>query len=270
MQDGLHEKAVALRALALRAIHSARSGHPGGSLSVADILTTLYFDVMRIRPEQPDWIDRDRLILSKGHACPALYAVLAMRGYFPEEDVLGLRHIDSPMEGHPDFRMVGVDAPSGSLGMGLSQGLGMAMGARYQKKDFRTHVILGDGDLQEGNTWEAIMAAGHHKMDNLVAIYDSNKLQGDAPVEVQLNLGDVGAKVAQFGWHAINVDGHDHAALCAAFEEAKSTKGQPTFIVADTVKGKGVSFMEGVLFWHGSVTMSDQQLADALKELENV
>lgn len=269
MHMGLEETATALRALSLRAIHSARSGHPGGSLSVADILTVLYFEVMRVKPDEPDWNDRDRLILSKGHACPALYAALAMKGYFSEEHVLGLRHIDSDMEGHPDFRIAGVDAPSGSLGMGLSQGLGMAMGGRYQNKDFRTHVILGDGDLQEGNTWEAIMAAGHHKMDSLVAIYDANKLQGDAPVKVQLDLGDVAAKVAQFGWHTIDVDGHDISALKAAFDEAKATKGKPTFIVADTIKGKGVPFMEGELFWHGSVTMSDQQLEGALKELGN-
>ncbi|NVJ97569.1 MAG: transketolase [Alphaproteobacteria bacterium] len=267
MAGTLVSEATGIRRLALRAIHSARSGHPGGSLSVADMLAVLYFDEMNINPARPDWLDRDRIILSKGHACPALYAALALKGYFPESDAMGLRSIDSFMEGHPDFRIPGVDAPSGSLGMGLSQGLGMALGARYQNKDFRTHVILGDGDMQEGNTWEAIMAAGHQKVDNLVAIYDANKLQGDAPVAEQLDLGDVAAKLAQFGWHIISVDGHDIAALQGAFKEARETKGKPTFIVADTVKGKGVSFMEGVLYWHGSVTMSDDELASALKEL---
>jgi len=263
----LNEIANDIRVTCLKAIHAAGSGHPGGSLSIADMLAVLYFDVMNVDPARPDWNERDRFVLSKGHACPSLYTAMALKGYFPMEEALRLRKIDGFAEGHPDVRTPGIDAPSGSLGMGLSQGLGMALGGRHQGLGFRTHVILGDGDLQEGNTWEAIMSAGHKKMDSLVAIYDSNKLQGDAPVSTQLNMGDVGAKVATFGWHVVYVDGHDTDALKAAFSEAKATKGMPTFIVADTVKGKGVSFMEGVLFWHGSVTMTDEQLADSLKEL---
>ena len=234
---------------------------------MADMLAVLYFDEMNVDPARPKWNERDRFILSKGHACPSLYVALAMKGYFPMEEAMRLRHIGSYVEGHPDMRTPGIDAPSGSLGMGLSQGLGMALGATLQNLDFRTYVILGDGDMQEGNTWEAILSAGHKGTDNLVALYDANKLQGDAPVETQLDLGDVGAKVAQFGWHTIDVDGHDVVALQAALKEARATKGRPTFIYADTIKGKGVSFMENVLMWHGSITMTDEQLSDALKEL---
>lgn len=263
----LKDIANRIRINCLKAIHAGRSGHPGGSLSIADMLAVLYFDVMNVDPSRPDWGERDRFILSKGHACPSLYTALALKGYFPMKEALRLRKIDGFAEGHPDVRTPGIDAPSGSLGMGLSQGIGMALGGRHQNLDFRTHVILGDGDLQEGNTWEAIMLAGHKNLDTLVAIYDANKLQGDAPVSTQLDMGDVGAKVATFGWHVLYADGHDIDALKTAFEEAKTTKGKPTFIVADTVKGKGVSFMEGVLFWHGSVTMTDEQLADSLKEL---
>ncbi|WP_425531256.1 transketolase [Kordiimonas laminariae] len=270
MNYPLKDLAHQIRVGAVKAIHAGRSGHPGGALSIADMLAVLYFDVMNVEPGNPNWADRDRFILSKGHACPALYVVLAMRGYFPMEEALKLRKIDGFAEGHPDVRIPGIDAPSGSLGMGLSQGLGMAMGAKHLKKDFRTHVILGDGDMQEGNTWEAIMCAGHKGMDNLVAIYDANKLQGDASVKEQLDMGDVGKKVAEFGWHVINVDGHDIDALKTAFEEAKTTKGKPTFIYADTVKGKGISFMENVLMWHGSVTMTDEQLADSLAALGEV
>ncbi|MBV1901680.1 MAG: transketolase [Kordiimonadaceae bacterium] len=256
-----------IRVDCLKAIHAGRSGHPGGSLSIADMLAVLYFDEMNVDPARPTWRERDRFILSKGHACPSLYVALAMKGYFPMEEAMKLRKIGAFMEGHPDMRVPGIDAPSGSLGMGLSQGLGMALGATLQGLNFRTHVILGDGDMQEGNTWEAIMSAGHKGADNLVALYDANKLQGDAPVETQLDMGNVSAKVAQFGWHTIDVDGHDIPALQAALKEARETKGKPTFIYADTVKGKGVGFMENVLMWHGSVTMTDAQLADALKEL---
>ncbi len=263
----LLETARSIRVNCLKVIHAARSGHPGGSLSISEMLAVLYFDEMNIDPKRPNWSERDRFVLSKGHACPSLYVALALRGYFPMDEALKLRKIDGFAEGHPDVNVPGIDAPSGSLGMGLSQGLGMALGAKYQGLDFRTHVILGDGDLQEGNTWEAIMAAGSKGIDNLVALYDSNKLQGDAPVSTQMNMGDVGAKVAAFGWHVIEVDGHDVSALQAALKEARSIKGQPTFIYADTVKGKGISFMENVLFWHGSVTMTDEQLSDALKEL---
>lgn len=257
-----------IRIISIKAIHAATSGHPGGSFSIAEILTALYFKEMNIRPDQPDWGDRDRFILSKGHACPALYAAMALRGNCSEEDALSLRKIDSIYEGHPDAATPGIDAPSGSLGMGLSQGIGMALGARYQKKDFRTYVILGDGDMQEGNTWEALMSAGFMKLDNIVAIYDENKIQGDDFVENQMDMGSIRDKLTSFGWHYIKCDGHDLEYLFAALDEARNTKGKPTLIHADTIKGKGVSFMEGVVPWHGSVTMTDQQLADSLAELE--
>lgn len=265
----LEDIANRIRVGSLKAIHAGRSGHPGGSLSIADMLAVLYFDEMNVDPEKPDWNERDRFILSKGHACPSLYIALALKGYFSMEDALRLRKIDGFTEGHPDVRTPGIDAPSGSLGMGLSQGVGMALGARHQGMSFRTHVILGDGDMQEGNTWEALMLAGHKGLDNLVALYDANKLQGDASVKDQLDMKDVGEKVRAFGWHVISIDGHDVKSIQAALAEARAIKGRPTFIVADTVKGKGVSFMENVLFWHGSVTMTDDQLTDALKELEH-
>ena len=263
----LREKANIIRAQSLKAIHAGRSGHPGGCLSLSDILAVLYFDELNVDPENPDWLDRDRFVLSKGHSCPAHYCALAERGFFSREEVLGLRKIGSRMEGHPSAKIPGVDAVSGSLGMGLSQGIGMALGARYQSKAWRTYVVLGDGDMQEGNTWEALMLAPHQRLDNLVAIYDSNKLQGDAPVSVQLDLGDVRAKLESFGWHVIDVDGHDVDALQQALAEARNVKGKPSFLIADTVKGKGVSFMEGVLRWHGSVTMTDKELDDSLAEL---
>ena len=256
-----------IRKLSLKSIHAARSGHPGGSFSIAEMLAILYFEEMNLRPDEPRWADRDRFILSKGHACPALYAALALKGYFPESDCLGLRKIESYLEGHPDVRTPGIDAASGSLGMGLSQGMGYAMGAKHQGKDFRTYVLLGDGDMQEGNTWEALMCAAHHNLDNLVAIYDANLLQGDDFVENQMNMHPMDEKIKSFGWEFIEIDGHDVEAIRGALKTAKATKGKPTFILANTVKGKGVSFMENIQFWHGSVTMTDEQLNDALKEL---
>lgn len=263
----LEEKAREIRRHALRMIHAARSGHPGGALSSADILAVLYFDTMRLRPAEPRWNNRDRFILSKGHACPALYAALAMRGFFPEAELSGLRKIGHFLEGHPDIKIPGIDAPSGSLGMGLSQGLGMALGARHLGKDFRTHVILGDGDMQEGNTWEAIMAAGFHRTDNLVAILDANGMQGDARVEKQMDYFPVLEKLTAFHWNAAEIDGHDVAAIRAALEAARRAEGKPSFILAHTTKGKGVSFMEGQQYWHGSVAMKDAELESALAEL---
>ncbi len=257
-----------IRIKSLLAIYNAKSGHPGGSLSVADILVFLYFGEMKVRSGEPDWIDRDRLVLSKGHACPALYAALVLKGYFPESDLNGLRKINHYLEGHPDVKIPGIDAPSGSLGMGLSQGLGMAMGARYTKRDFRTYVILGDGDMEEGSTWEAFMAAGHHKMDNLAAILDANKLQGENFVEKQMNYFPVIEKVSAFGWHTTEIDGHSFEQIRDALNEAKNTKEKPTFILAHTIKGKGVSFMENSKYWHGSVKMTDEELKRALEELE--
>lgn len=251
----------------VEAIYNAKSGHPGGSLSITDILAFLYFEELNVRPEEPDWLDRDRLVLSKGHACSALYAALALKGFFPVSDLNGLRKINHYLEGHPDVKIPGIDAPSGSLGMGLSQGLGMAMGARYTNRNFRTYVILGDGDMEEGNTWEALMAAGHDKIDNLVAILDANKLQGDDFVEKQMNYFPVIEKVSAFGWHTIEIDGHDFEQIRNALNEAKNTKGKTTFILAHTIKGKGVSFMENSKYWHGSVKITDDELSRALDEL---
>ncbi len=256
-----------IRVQSIQAIYNGRSGHPGGCLSIADLLAVLYFDEMKWYKNDPNWDDRDRFILSKGHACPAYYVALAKVGYFKLEDALQLRKIGSFMEGHPDAHIPGVDAPSGSLGMGLSQGLGMALGARYQNEDFRTYVLLGDGDMQEGNTWEAIMAAGHHHVGSLTAIYDANKLQGDAAVKDQMNMGHVASKVAQFGWYSIEIDGHNIGQIQEALKEARTMKDKPVFIQANTIKGKGVSFMEGVLRWHGSVTMTDKELADSMRAL---
>ncbi|HCR52269.1 TPA: transketolase [Candidatus Kaiserbacteria bacterium] len=263
----LARKAQEIRSHALCMIHAARSGHPGGSLSVADMLAVLYFDELNLRPRSPRWNNRDRFILSKGHSCPALYAALAMRGYFPKKELLGLRKIDHFLEGHPDVKIPGVDAPSGSLGMGLSQGLGMALGGRYLKKKFRTYVLLGDGDMQEGNTWEAFMAAGFHKVDTLVALLDANGIQGDARVETQMDYEPVLEKVRAFRWHVEEIDGHDVRQIRRALKNARAQKGKPSFILARTVKGKGVSFIEDQLAWHGSVTMKDEELAQSLAEL---
>lgn len=266
--NNLQEVARKIRMLAIEAIYCARSGHPGGSLSVADILSVLYFEELRVDPKQPGWIDRDRLVLSKGHACPALYAALALKGFFPIEHVRGLRKIDHYLEGHPDVKIPGVDAPSGSLGMGLSQGLGMALGARYSKKDFRTYVILGDGDMQEGNTWEAFMAAGHHKVASLTAILDYNGLQGEDLVTKQMDYTPIAEKLTAFGWHVQDVDGHNIDQLRAALAAARAECERPSFILARTVKGKGIGFMENQQVWHGSSTLTDEQYQQSIKALE--
>lgn len=264
----LHNFARKIRKLTIEAIYNARSGHPGGSLSVADILAVLYSREMRVDPQNPRWPDRDRLVLSKGHACPALYAALALKGFFPVAETKGLRKIDHFLEGHPDVRIPGVDAPSGSLGMGLSQGLGMALGARYAGKNFRTFVILGDGDMQEGNTWEAFMAAGHHKVGSLTAIFDSNGLQGEDIVSKQMDFSPVEPKLTSFGWHVQEIDGHDPEQLCHAFDLARKTLDKPSFILAHTTKGKGVHFMENQLSWHGSSTLTEEQFRQSLQALE--
>lgn len=247
--------------------YAAGSGHPGGALSCADILTVLYFSELNVKPEQPNWQDRDRFILSKGHSCLALYAALGLRGFFPIAEFQELRKLGSLLEGHPDVKIPGVEAPSGSLGMGLSQGLGMALGARYTKRIFRTYVLLGDGDMEEGNTWEALMAAGHYKLDSLVAILDANGLQGEDRVEKQMNYFPVVDKVRAFKWHVIEIDGHNLSKIKGAFVLARKIKNKPTFILAKTIKGKGVSFMENVPYWHGSVGISKEQLDIALREL---
>lgn len=264
----LHDLTRKIRKLAIEAIYHARSGHPGGSLSVADILAVLYFREMQIDPQNPLWPERDRLVLAKGHACPALYAALALKGFFPIEETARLRKIDHFLEGHPDVRIPGIDAPSGSLGMGLSQGLGMALGARYTGKSFRTFVILGDGDMQEGNTWEAFMAAGHHKVGSLTAILDSNGLQGEDTVTNQMNFHPIAPKLSSFGWQVQEIDGHDMKQLCSALDSAREATDQPSFILAHTTKGKGIHFMENQQVWHGSSTLTDEQLYQSLQALE--
>ncbi|MEW6172378.1 MAG: transketolase [Bacillota bacterium] len=238
---------------------AAGSGHPGGSLSATDIVAALYFDVMRIDPKRPDDPDRDRFVLSKGHAAPLLYATLAERGFFPVKELMTLRKLGSRLQGHPDMRKLpGVEMSTGSLGQGLSAANGMALAARLDGRDYRVYVLLGDGETQEGQVWEAAMAAAHYKLDNLTAFLDYNGLQIDGPVEEVMSLGQVADKWRAFGWHVIEIDGHDLKAILQAVEEAKNVKGKPTMVVARTIKGKGVSFMENQVDWHGSAPKGEQ------------
>ena len=246
---------------------AAKSGHPGGSLSAVEIVVTLYWDVMRHDPARPDWPDRDRFILSKGHAAPVLYAALAECGYTPKETLNTLRKLGSIYQGHPDKRFIpALEASTGSLGEGLSFGIGMALAARLDRKDYRTYVLLGDGEIQEGQIWEAAMFASFRKVDNLCAIVDYNKLQLDGFVKEILDLEPLADKWRAFGWHVIELDGHEIPALQKAFAEAASTKGKPTVIIAHTVKGKGVSFMENNPKYHG-VAPTPEEVERALKEL---
>lgn len=251
-------------------VHSARAGHPGGSLSCADILTYLYFEEMHVDPKNPHDEDRDRFVLSKGHAAPALYSVLAEKGFFPKEDLLTLRKIGSYLQGHPDMKHVpGVDMSTGSLGQGISAAVGMAMAARLQKKDYRTYTILGDGEIQEGQVWEAAMFAGARKLDNLVVIVDNNGLQIDGNVADVCSPYPIDKKFEAFNFHVINIDGHDFGQIAAALEEAKTVKGMPTAIIAKTIKGKDVSFMENVAGWHGKAT-NEEEFKVAMEDLEKV
>lgn len=246
---------------------AAKSGHPGGSLSAVEIVTTLYWDVMRHDPARPDWPGRDRFILSKGHAAPVLYAALAECGYTPKETLSSLRKLGSIYQGHPDKRFIpALEASTGSLGEGLSVGIGMALAARLDRKDYRTYVLLGDGEIQEGQIWEAAMFASYNKVDNLCAIVDYNKLQLDGFVKEILDLEPLAGKWRAFGWHVIELDGHDIPALQRAFAEAAATTGKPTVIIAHTVKGKGVSFMENSPKYHG-VAPTPEEVELALKEL---
>ncbi len=247
--------------------HAAKSGHPGGSLSISDILATLYFSEMNIDPARPDWADRDRLVLSKGHCAPALYAALANRGYFPVEELTTLRKIDSRLQGHPDMTLTpGVDMSAGSLGLGISSAAGMALAAKLAGKDYRVYTIVGDGESEEGQVWEACMFASHYKLDNLCLIIDWNGLQIDGSVEEVMNPTPHDKKLEAFGFHVISVDGHSLEELEAAFAEARTVKGKPTAIIAKTVKGKGVSFMENKVSWHGSAP-NDEQYTAAIAEL---
>ena len=264
----LEEQAKIIRKGILEQVYSAQSGHPGGSLSVADILTVLYFNEMNINPENPNWEDRDRLVLSKGHCSPALYSCLANRGYFPVEDLKTFRNIKSYLQGHPDKNKVpGVDMTTGSLGQGLSCANGMAIAGKMDKKDYRVYCILGDGEVQEGQVWEAVMAASHYQLDHLIAFVDNNGLQIDGNVDDVLSPNPIDAKFAAFGWHVQVIDGHDFQQIADAVKAAKAAKGQPSVIVAKTVKGKGVSYMENQAGWHGSAPNAEQ-VAQAMEDLK--
>ncbi|SHE75203.1 transketolase subunit A [Thermoanaerobacter uzonensis DSM 18761] len=267
-KEFLKQKAKEVRIDIINMLAEAGSGHPGGSLSCTDILTLLYFDKMNVKPDNPKWEDRDRLVLSKGHAAPALYAVLAEKGFFPKEELKTLRKLGSILQGHPDMKSTpGLDMTTGSLGQGLSAANGMALAGKLDKKDYRVYVILGDGELQEGQIWEAAMTAAHYKLDNLTAILDFNGLQIDGPNREVKNIEPVNEKFKAFGWHVIEIDGHDFDQIDRAIEEAKATKGRPTLIIAHTIKGKGVSFMENQVGWHGSAP-NEEQRQKAIQELE--
>ena len=253
------------------AVHAAKAGHPGGSLGAADLFTFLYFEEMNIDPENPKDPNRDRFVLSKGHNAPGLYAVLAERGYFPKEDLVTLRKLGSYLQGHPDMKHIpGVDMSSGSLGQGISAAVGMALSAKLDQKDWRVYTLLGDGEIEEGQVWEASMFAGAHKLDNLVVIVDNNGLQIDGPVSEVCNPYPIDKKFEAFNFHVINVeDGNDMDSLRAALKEARSVKGMPSAIVMKTVKGKGVSFMENSVDWHGKAP-NDEQYAVAMDDLKKV
>jgi len=264
----LKEKARQLRIHIIEMIYTAKSGHPGGALSIADIMAALYFDILRIDPANPRWPDRDRFILSKGHACPAWYGCLAMRGFFGMEHLKTLRKFQSILQGHPDMlKTPGVDMTTGSLGQGLSCGLGMALEGRFAKRDFDVYVILGDGEINEGMVWEAAAAANKYKLDNVVAIVDHNKLQMDGLTEEVMPMEPIGEKFKAFNWEVMAMDGHDMAQVLRTLEEARDFKGKPVCIVAETVKGKGVSYMENVRKWHGDVP-NDEEYEMALRELK--
>ena len=250
------------------ATHAAKCGHPGGSLSIADILTYLYFEKMNIDPKNPKMENRDRFVLSKGHTAPGLYATLAHRGFFPVEDLLTLRKIDSYLQGHPDMNKIpGVDMTTGSLGLGISAACGMALAGKVDNKDYRVYTIIGDGESEEGQVWEASMFASHYKLDNLCVILDLNGLQIDGHITEVMNPTPHDKKFEAFGFHVITIDGHDFNEIEAAFAEAEATKGQPTVIIAKTIKGKNVSFMENSVNWHGAAP-NDEQHALAIAELK--
>lgn len=250
------------------AVHSAKSGHPGGSLSAADIYTYLYFEEMNIDPKDPKKADRDRFVLSKGHTAPGCYSTLAHRGFFPVEDLTTLRKVGSYLQGHPDMKHIpGVDMSSGSLGQGISAAVGMAISAKLSNDDYRVYTLLGDGEIQEGQVWEASMLAGHRKLDNLVVIVDNNNLQIDGKITDVNSPYPIDKKFEAFNFHVINIDGNDFDQIEAAFKEARKTKGMPTAIIAKTIKGKGVSFMEDQAGWHGKAP-NDEQYAQAMEELE--
>ncbi len=264
----LQKTAVEVRKNLLIGLHAAKAGHPGGSLSAADIFTYLYFEEMNVDPKNPKWPDRDRFVLSKGHTVPGLYAALALKGFFPVEDMVTLRKLGSNLQGHPCIQYTpGIDMSTGSLGQGISAAVGMAIAARLDGKDYRTYTLLGDGETQEGQVWEAAMLAGFRKLDNLCVIVDNNNLQIDGKIDTVCSPYPLDKKFEAFNFHVININGNDFDELDAAFKEAKATKGMPTAIICKTIKGKGVSFMEDQASWHG-VAPNDEQFAMAMEELE--
>lgn len=266
--ENLKQIAKQVRRNILEMVAAGKSGHPGGSLSAVEILTALYFHQMNIDPKEPRKKDRDRFILSKGHATPVLYGVLAERGFFPREEIKGFRKIDSLLQGHPDMKNIpGVDMSSGSLGQGLSVANGMAIAGKLDNSPYYVYVLLGDGEIQEGQVWEAAMTAAHYKLDNVIAFLDYNGLQIDGDVEDVMGVTPIDKKWEAFNWHVQVIDGHNYDEILTAIEKAKNTKGKPSIIIAKTVKGKGVSFMENKAEWHGTAP-NEEQLQQALKELE--
>ena len=264
----LQKTAVEVRKGIVTSVHSAKAGHPGGSLSTADIFTYLYFEEMNVDPKNPKKEDRDRFVLSKGHTAPGLYSTLAVKGYFPVEDLVTLRHIGSYLQGHPDMKNIpGVDMSSGSLGQGISAAVGMAIAGKIDHADYRVYTLLGDGEIEEGQVWEASMLAGFRKLDNLVVIVDNNDLQIDGRLDDVCSPYPIDKKFEAFNFHVITIDGNDFDQIDAAFKEARETEGMPTAIIAKTIKGKGVSFMEDQAGWHG-VAPNDEQYALAMADLE--
>ena len=264
----LMKTANEIRKEIVTALHSAKAGHPGGSLSATEIFTYLYFEEMNVDPKDPKKADRDRFVLSKGHTAPGLYSTLAQKGFFPKEDLVTLRHTGSYLQGHPDMKHIpGVDMSSGSLGQGISAAVGMAIAGKLDNADYRVYTLLGDGEIQEGQVWEASMLAAHRKLDNLVVIVDNNNLQIDGAITEVNSPYPIDKKFEAFNFHVINIDGNDFDQIDAAFKEAKTVKGQPTAIIAKTVKGKGVSFMENQVGWHGKAP-NDEEYKIAMEELE--
>lgn len=273
MMDKLNLKELKIQATKIRKhiideVYSAQSGHPGGSLSCTDILTVLYFNTMRIDPKNPKWEDRDRFVLSKGHCAPALYATLAERGFFPVEDLVGFRSAESYLEGHPSMKYVpGVDMSTGSLGQGISAAVGMAMAGKLDKKDYMVYAILGDGEIEEGQVWEASMAAAHYKLNNLIAFLDYNGLQIDGDIKEVMSPEPIADKFKAFGWNVICINGHDYNEIAAAIEEGKKSQDKPTMVICKTIKGKDVSFMENQAGWHGTAPNKEQR-DQAIAELD--
>jgi transketolase len=274
LKKQLEVTACKIRLGIIEGVFNAKSGHPGGSLSIADVLTYLYFAKMNVYPDKPDEPQRDRLVLSKGHTAPALYSTLAQKGFFPTDELKSLRHIGAMLQGHPCITIPGVDMSSGSLGQGISVACGMALSGKITNDTYKVYTILGDGEIEEGQVWEAAMFAAHYKLDNLVAIVDNNGLQIDGKVEDVMSVYPIADKFEAFGWHAISVDAHDFDALEKAFDEAETIANQPVVIILKSVKGKGVSFMENNVAWHGSAPNKEQydqavaELTAHLKELE--